>query len=96
MHSLAWAFKSNDVILTAAGFRAGKWIGRNYIAWMATASTHPMFAMPVKAGADWQILVTHSNGNQEIVGGFKTELDALNWMAGPASFEWGKLRGHFK
>jgi hypothetical protein len=36
---------------------------------------------PVKFGLHWHVVGTYSGGQQEHITGFKTEADALDWIA---------------
>ena len=38
-------------------------------------------AQPVKVGAQWHVVGTYPSGQQEHITGFKTEADALDWIA---------------
>lgn len=38
-------------------------------------------AQPVKVGAQWHVVGTYPSGQQERITGFKTEADALDWIA---------------
>jgi hypothetical protein len=36
---------------------------------------------PVKVGSQWHVVGTYPGGQQEHIPGFKTEADALDWIA---------------
>jgi hypothetical protein len=38
-------------------------------------------AEPVKVGTQWHVVGTYPGGQQEHITGFKTEADALDWIA---------------
>ena len=48
-------------------------------------------AQPVKVGAQWHVVGTYPGGQQEHITGFKTEADALDWIA-TESANWLKNR----
>jgi hypothetical protein len=46
---------------------------------------------PVKFGAQWHVVGTYPGGQQEHITGFKTQADALDWIA-TESANWLKNR----
>ena|SRR5262249_2083577 len=48
-------------------------------------------AQPVKVGAQWHVVGTYPRGQQEHITGFKTEADALDWIA-TDSADWLEKR----
>ena len=48
-------------------------------------------ARPVKVGAQWHVVGTYPSGQQERITGFKTEADALDWIAN-VSADWLEKR----
>jgi hypothetical protein len=46
-----------------------------------TNRRNQLAAQPVKVGAQWHVVGTYPNGQQEHITGFKTEADALDWIA---------------
>jgi hypothetical protein len=49
---------------------------------MATSEPKVAFkAIQIKSDEGWHVLVTLPNGQQPYLGGFKTEADAINWIA---------------
>jgi hypothetical protein len=52
------------------------------------ATTIKFEPLPVKIGAEWQVVVTYPTGETEHVGGFGSETEALDWIGSAACFEW--------
>ncbi len=50
-------------------------------------------AQPVKVGAQWHVVGTYPSGQQERITGFKTEADALDWIANDSAAWLEKRRG---
>ena len=48
-------------------------------------------ARPVKVGAQWHVVGTYPSGQQERITGFKTEADALDWIANDSA-DWLEKR----
>jgi hypothetical protein len=48
-------------------------------------------AQPVKVGAQWHVVGTYPSGQQERITGFKTEADALDWIANDSA-DWLEKR----
>ncbi len=46
---------------------------------------------PVKVGAQWHVVGTYPSGQQERITGFKTEADALDWIANDSA-DWLEKR----
>ena len=46
---------------------------------------------PIKVGTQWHVVGTYSGGQQEHVTGFKTEADALDWIADDSA-DWLEKR----
>ena len=46
---------------------------------------------PVKFGAQWHVVGTYPGGQQEHITGFKTEADALDWIANDSA-DWLEKR----
>jgi hypothetical protein len=48
---------------------------------------------PMKVGREWHVLVTYPSGEREHIAGFKSEVDALDWIA-EESKAWLAKRGY--
>jgi hypothetical protein len=48
---------------------------------------------PLKVGEEWYLVATWPDGREEHITGFKTEMDALNWLGRPEQLEWLRARG---
>ncbi len=53
-------------------------------------------AQPVKVGAQWHVVGTYPSGQQERITGFKTEADALDWIANDSAAWLEKRQRRFK
>ena len=48
---------------------------------------------PLKIGGEWYLVATWPSGQEEHITGFKTEIEALNWIGQPKQLEWLRIRG---
>jgi hypothetical protein len=53
-----------------------------------------IFMLKHSKGGDWQIQAFCPTGEIEHVVGFKTDVEAWDWISGPKSKEWASARGH--
>jgi hypothetical protein len=51
---------------------------------------------PLKRGPEWYLVATYPSGQQEHISGFKTEADAIEWLASSRCQAWLKARGYAK
>jgi hypothetical protein len=51
---------------------------------------------PLKRGPEWYLVATYPSGQQEHITGFKTEADAIEWVASSRCQAWLKARGYAK
>jgi hypothetical protein len=50
-------------------------------------------ALPLKSLAEWQVMLTYPDGQEEHVTGFRNETEALNWIGSSQCLEWVRARG---
>lgn len=51
---------------------------------------------PRKVGPGWRLVATFPSGQQEYITGFKSEADAVEWLASSRCQAWLKARGYAK
>jgi hypothetical protein len=51
---------------------------------------------PLTSGTGWYVVATYRGGHQEHIPGFKTEAEALEWLASSRCQAWLKARGYAK
>jgi len=51
---------------------------------------------PLKSGTGWYVVATYPGGQQEHIPGFKTEAEAVEWLASSRCLAWLKARGYAK
>jgi hypothetical protein len=50
----------------------------------------------LKRGLEWYLVATYPGGQQEHITGFKTEAEAVEWLASSRCQAWLKARGYAK
>jgi hypothetical protein len=58
------------------------------------ATTIKFEALPLDAGDNWQVVATLPTGQQEQIGEFNNQAEALAWIGSPKCWAWMKLRGY--
>jgi hypothetical protein len=51
---------------------------------------------PLTSGTGWYVVATYPGGQQEHIPGFKTEAEAVEWLASSRCQAWLKARGYAK
>jgi hypothetical protein len=51
---------------------------------------------PQRSGTGWYVVATYPDGRQEHILGFKTEAEAVEWLASSRCQAWLKARGYAK
>ncbi len=51
---------------------------------------------PRKIGSGWRVVATYPSGQQEYITGFKTEAEAIEWLASSRCQAWLKARSYAK
>jgi hypothetical protein len=51
---------------------------------------------PVRSGTGWYVVATYPGSQQEHIPGFKTEAEAVEWLASGRCQAWLKARGYAK
>ena len=51
---------------------------------------------PLKSGTGWYVVATYPGSQQEHIPGFKTEAEAVEWLASSRCQAWLKARGYAK
>ena len=51
---------------------------------------------PVRSGTGWYVVATYPGSQQEHIPGFKTEAEAVEWLASSRCQAWLKARGYAK
>ena len=51
---------------------------------------------PLKSGTGWYVVATYSGSQQEHIPGFKTEAEAVEWLASSRCQAWLEARGYAK
>jgi hypothetical protein len=52
------------------------------------------FEAMLKAGNEWQVVATFPTGQEEHIGGFKSEAEAVTWIGSPRCLAWIKVQGY--
>jgi hypothetical protein len=51
---------------------------------------------PLWVGSEWHLVATYPSGQREHVTGFKSEAEAIEWLASGRCQAWLKARGYAK
>jgi hypothetical protein len=51
---------------------------------------------PLRVGSEWHLVATYPSGQREHVTGFKSEAEAIEWLASGRCQAWLKARGYAK
>jgi hypothetical protein len=51
---------------------------------------------PLRSGTGWYVVATYPGSQQEHIPGFKTEAEAVEWLASSRCQAWLKVRGFAK
>jgi hypothetical protein len=51
---------------------------------------------PLRSGTGWHVVATYPGSQQEHIPGFKTEAEAVEWLASSRCQAWLKARGYAK
>ena len=49
---------------------------------------------PLKIGEGWQVVANYPDGQKENITGFKTEIEAADWIDSDSCVDWVKARGY--
>ena len=61
---------------------------------MATSNSVIFERKAVKIDRVWSVVATHPGGQQEHIGGFHTEAEAMEWRVSQGCRAWLRTRGH--
>ena len=71
--------------------------GARILGFMAKDASKVIFdPKPLKSGTGWYVVATYRGGQQEHIPGFKTETEAVEWLASSRCHAWLKARGYAK